>query len=99
MITEGPFEGYQAILLRPAKAFPYLKLPKEVRARIYGFYFAQKGVVGEAIVLDGKRANKDIYAKTYAESSKDRVGLLAVNKEVRKLTYEAHIPRTASPTY
>jgi len=46
-------------------------------------------------VLDGKRTNKDIFAKTYAEGSKSRVGLLAVNKEVRtshlipNLTYPA----------
>ncbi|KAK3648804.1 hypothetical protein LTR56_007244 [Elasticomyces elasticus] len=82
--TEGPYEGFQAILLRPAKAFPFLKLPKELRLRIYGFYFAQKGVVGEGIVLDGKRANKEAFAKTYAESMKNRVGVLAVNKEIHE---------------
>ncbi|KAK5736116.1 hypothetical protein LTR17_007638 [Elasticomyces elasticus] len=82
--TEGPYEGFQAILLRPAKAFPFLKLPKELRLRIYGFYFAQKGVVSEGIVLDGKRANKEAFAKTYAESMKNRVGVLAVNKEIHE---------------
>ncbi|KAK4550057.1 hypothetical protein LTR36_003024 [Oleoguttula mirabilis] len=82
VFTEGPYEGQQAIIIRPAKAFPFLKIPKELRARIYGFYFAQKGVVGESIVLDGKRANKEIYAKTYADGSKNRVGLLGVNKEL-----------------
>ncbi|TKA72203.1 hypothetical protein B0A55_06964 [Friedmanniomyces simplex] len=84
VITEGQYEGYQAVLLRPAKAFPFLKLPKEVRIRTYGFYFAQKGVVGEAIVIEGKRANKEVYAKTFAEGSKNRVGLLAVNKEIHE---------------
>lgn len=34
------------------------------------------------IVLDGKRQNKEMYAKTYANGSKNRVALLAVNKEV-----------------
>ncbi|GAB1731135.1 hypothetical protein NU195Hw_g3575t1 [Hortaea werneckii] len=81
MLTEGPHEGHQAIIIRPAKAFEFLKLTKEIQARVYEYYFAQKGVVGETIVLDGKRANKEIYAKTFAEGSKTRVGLLAVNKE------------------
>ncbi|KAI7066055.1 hypothetical protein KC339_g15622 [Hortaea werneckii] len=82
MLTEGPHEGHQAIIIRPAKAFEFLKLTKEIQARVYEYYFAQRGVVGETIVLDGKRANKEIYAKTFAEGSKTRVGLLAVNKEV-----------------
>ncbi|KAK0321100.1 hypothetical protein LTR82_008017 [Friedmanniomyces endolithicus] len=85
VIAEGEYEGYQAILLRPAKAFQFLKLSKEVRQRTYGFYFAQKGVVDEAIVIDGKRANKEVFAKTFAEGSKHRVGLLAVNKEVTRV--------------
>ncbi|EMC95367.1 hypothetical protein BAUCODRAFT_149354 [Baudoinia panamericana UAMH 10762] len=81
-IAEGEFVGHQAIIIRPAKPFDFLKLPKELRARIYGFYFAAKGVVGAPIVLDGKRTDtKEVYAKHYAEGSKSRVGLLAVNKE------------------
>ncbi|KAK5134356.1 hypothetical protein LTR08_006536 [Meristemomyces frigidus] len=84
VLTEGPYEGQQAIILRPAKAFPFLGIPVSVRTRIYGYYFAQKGVVDDGIVIDGKRTNvsKDLYAKTYAEGSKSRVGLLAVNKEI-----------------
>ncbi|KAK3112228.1 hypothetical protein LTR53_011723 [Teratosphaeriaceae sp. CCFEE 6253] len=102
VFTEGEYEGYQAVLLRPAKAFPFLKLPEVARARIYGFYFAQMGVVGEAIVLEGKRTlNKDIYAKAYAESSKNRVGLLAVNKEINEETvkvFYAHTLKLESTT-
>jgi len=98
VIAEGEYEGYQAVLLRPAKAFPFLKLSKEVRARTYGFYFAQKGVVDEAIVIDGKRANKEVFAKTFAEGSKHRVGLLTVNKEVSHVpphcTYSASLTLT-----
>ncbi|KAF2772015.1 hypothetical protein EJ03DRAFT_348828 [Teratosphaeria nubilosa] len=80
--TTGEYEGNQAIMIRPARPFPFMKLPKELRARIYNFYFAQKGVVGDTILLDGKRSNKDVYAKTYAEGHKNRVGLLAVSKEI-----------------
>ncbi|RMY13428.1 hypothetical protein D0866_14076 [Hortaea werneckii] len=94
MLTEGPHEGHQAIIIRPAKAFEFLKLTKEIQARVYEYYFAQKGVVGETIVLDGKRANKEIYAKTFAEGSKTRVGLLAVNKEV----CTTHLPSPTHPT-
>ncbi|KAK0258918.1 hypothetical protein LTR48_006213 [Friedmanniomyces endolithicus] len=94
VIAEGEYEGYQAILLRPAKAFPFLKLSKEVRQRTYGFYFAQKGVVDEAIVIDGKRANKEVFAKTFAEGSKHRVGLLAVNKEIYEEAIQAFYGHT-----
>ena len=84
---DGPYEGQQAIILLPAKPFPFLKLSEEIRQLIYSFYFAQKGVVGEAIVMDGRRtSNKDIYAKTFSEGSKERVALLAVNKEVMCFT-------------
>ena len=102
MLTEGPHEGHQAIIIRPAKAFEFLKLTKEIQARVYEYYFAQRGVVGETIVLDGKRANKEIYAKTFAEGSKTRVGLLAVNKEVRSIhhLHAANIlPPFPSPSF
>ena len=84
MLTEGEFEGHQAIVIRPAKPFEFMKLSAEVRNRIYNYYFGSKGVVGEGIVLDGKRSTtKDVYAKTYANSLKHRVGILTVSKEVR----------------
>lgn len=83
MFTEGPLEGFQAIIIRPEKAFPFLNLPKDVRARVYRWFFAPKGVSGGGIPVEGKRANKDVYAKGYADGSKNRVALLAVNKEAR----------------
>lgn len=86
MFTEGEFEGYQAVLLRPAKAFPFLKLPDVVRNRIYHLYFAPKGVLNAEIVLEGRRANKEVFAKLYAEGSKDRVALMAVTKDIYKET-------------
>ena len=84
MITEGPYEGQQAILLRPAKPFPFLKLPKECRTRICTFYFAPKGIVNNPIPLEARRtiANRGMYARTYADGSKYRVALLATNKEI-----------------
>jgi hypothetical protein len=61
-----------------------MKLPKEVRNRIYKFLFFTKGQGSQAIVIDGKRKYepKDPYAKTFAEGSAYRVGILRVNKEV-----------------
>ncbi|KAF2217886.1 hypothetical protein CERZMDRAFT_80541 [Cercospora zeae-maydis SCOH1-5] len=84
MLTEGPEEGCQVILLRPAKPFDFVKLKPEIRTRIYRFYFANRGVVDDPIHLDGKRKGlfNDIYAKTYSSDSKNRVGLLAVSKEI-----------------
>ena len=87
--SEGELAGYQAVILRPAKPFPFLKLSKEIRKRIYDLYFAPKGVLNSDITVEAKRAsNKELYAKQYAEGSKDRVALLAINKEV----YEEAIP-------
>ncbi|KAK5172013.1 uncharacterized protein LTR77_003650 [Saxophila tyrrhenica] len=82
VFTEGEFEGHQAIILKPAKAFEFARLPEEVRKRVYKFYFAASGIVGKEIVLEGRRPDKDIYAKSYAEGSKSRVALLAVNKAI-----------------
>lgn len=71
-----------------------MKLPIDVRKRIFCLYFASKGIEGEPVTIDGKRKNelKDPYAKNYAEGSKYRVALLAVNKEV---TTKSQRPCTA----
>lgn len=81
--TSGEFEGCEAIILQPAKPFPFLKVPKEARAKIYTFYFAPNRITNSEIALEGKRTtNKDIFAKMYSEGSKYRVALLTVNNEV-----------------
>lgn len=61
-----------------------MKLPKEVRSRIYKFLFFVKGQGSQPITLDGKRKYepKDPWAKSFAENSKFRVAILTVNKEV-----------------
>ena len=61
-----------------------MKVPKEVRNRIYRFLFFTKGQGSQAIVIDGKRKfePKDPYAKSFSEGSKFRVAILAVNREV-----------------
>lgn len=61
-----------------------MKLPVEVRKRIYQYYFYHKGIAGEPITIDGKRKSesKDPFAKSYSGGSKFRVALLATNKEV-----------------
>ena len=82
MFTEGEFEGYQAVLVRPAKAFPFLKLPDVVRNRIYKLYLAPKGIENAEIVLEGRRPNKEVFAKMYADGSKNRVALLATTKQI-----------------
>lgn len=60
-----------------------MKLPKEVRHRIYTFLFFTKGQGSQAIVIDGKRKYepKDPYAKSFTEGSEYRVAILRVNKE------------------
>lgn len=91
-IPDGDDKGLQVIVMKPAKAFEFLKLPAEARKIIYDLYFNAKGIAGEPIVLDGKRKteSKDPYAKSYASGSKCRVALLAVCKEVSALSYFCH---------
>ena len=82
-MNEGPYEGHQAILIEPAKPFPFTKLQDVIKARIYSFYFAPNGKAGKEIAVEGKRtADKSLYAKAYAEGSKNRVALLCTNKEI-----------------
>ena len=61
-----------------------MKLPKEIRHRIYTFLFFTKGQGSQAIVIDGKRKYepKDPFAKSFSEGSANRVAILRVNKEV-----------------
>lgn len=61
-----------------------MKLTPEIRNRIYLFLFFTKGQGSQPITLDGKRKNesKDPYAKTFAQGSKNRVAILAANKQV-----------------
>lgn len=48
---------------------------------MYDFYFANKNLVDEPIAFEGKRKDTgDMFAKTYANGNRHRVGLLAVNK-------------------
>ncbi|CAK4030770.1 Hypothetical predicted protein [Lecanosticta acicola] len=84
LLDDGPYQGYQAIIIKPAQPFRFLELDKEIRARVYKEYFACKGIINEPIVLDGKRStNKEAYAKSYADGNKNRVALLAVCKEIK----------------
>lgn len=88
VFTEGEFEGNQAIILKPAKAFPFLRLPENIRQIVYKVYFAANGIIGKEIVLEGRRTNKDIYAKSYSEGSKNRVALLAASNSI----YDEAVP-------
>jgi hypothetical protein len=63
-----------------------MKLAPEVRQRIYKFHFAMKGITTKAIALDAKRKATGLwYAKGFAGSDKNRVAVLAVNKEVCRI--------------
>lgn len=64
-----------------------MDLPENVRNAVYRMYFAPKGFteLTVPIVFDGRRTiDKKPYSKSFADGSKNRVGLLAVNKQVRK---------------
>ena len=103
MLTDGPHAGHQAILIKPSKAFPFQDLPKEVRTRVYGVYFAPGNIVNGDIVLEGKRKNESqaLYAKSYANGSKNRVALLAVSKEIYEeavQVFYAHTMKVESTT-
>lgn len=63
-----------------------MRLPEVVRNTVYRMYFAPKGLteLTTPIVVDGKRTiDKAPFSKSFADGSKNRVGLLAVSKAVR----------------
>lgn len=96
ILTEGMHQGLQAIIIRPAKPFKFVDLPETVRNTVYRMYFAPKGLteLHVPIVLDSKRTvDKKPYSKSFADGSKNRVGLLAVNKIVRKTNRNRWKPR------
>lgn len=83
IIQGGQYDGYQAIVLQPAKPFPIMRLSEELRHKIYREYFAPLGLLNGSIKIESKRKkDSSYYAKSYTEGSKYRVSLLVVNKEV-----------------
>lgn len=83
MATDDEYKGCQLIILRPASAFPFMKLPAECRHMVYEAYFAAKGIIGNPVVIEGKRkGNGDVYAKAYANGEEYRVALLAASKTI-----------------
>ncbi|KAK4998943.1 hypothetical protein LTR66_001933 [Elasticomyces elasticus] len=85
MLTEGTYSGFQAVIIRPAKAFPFMKLSEEVRVRIYKIILAPKT---GTIVLDCvNSARKAVTAKIYANGDKHRLAILGVSKEIRKAAF------------
>lgn len=87
MLTEGDYAGHQAIIIRPAKPFNFVKISPEARNLVYRYYFAADCIANGPILVDSKRtSNKEPYAKTFANGSKNRVAILAVSKEVSSAT-------------
>ena len=80
MLTEGPFAGSQAVVIQPSKPFPFLRLPKVVRADIIRYVLAPGGNQDGKISITSK--NSLAKSKEYNEGLKHRLGLLLVNKEV-----------------
>ena len=83
-ITEGKYAGYSAILIKPASAFPYMKLPMEIRDRIQKMLLLPQ----EPLQIKAKSGSGTRQAVTAANySAKNRLALLRVNKQIRQETF------------
>ena len=81
-ITEGKYAGHSAILFKPASPFRYMELPGEIRDRI------QKMVLlpGETLLIKGKSTGRQ-QLSAVGYTSKNRLSLLRVNKQIRAETF------------
>lgn len=72
-------------MIETSQPLEILKFTAEIREKIYEAYFACKGVYNDPIPLESKRKGSgDLWSKAYADGSKHRVALLAVNKQVHR---------------
>lgn len=83
MLEEGPYAGHQAILIKPAKSFPFTKLPLSVRNHVYRLVLAPDGDIEGKISINGNLGR--VQAKEYSNKDKERLSLFRVNKEVCNL--------------
>lgn len=86
MLEDGPYAGDFALVIRPSKPFPFLRLPKHIRTKIYHHVlFPEDEDDKHKIVISSRAANKGggVMAKSYIGQTKNRLSLLHVNKEVR----------------
>ncbi|KAF2750759.1 hypothetical protein M011DRAFT_474262 [Sporormia fimetaria CBS 119925] len=78
MLTEGPYAGHVAILLKQSQPFRFLELPPSVRNRIYKILLRPEG--GEIPITVTHGSHKFAYSRTFG--SKNKLAILAVSKQV-----------------
>jgi len=81
MLDSGPFVGHMAAIVRPAKPFPFMELPPDVRHIIFRLVLAPGGVLTGKISIT-KSQSRGFAATEYAEKMKNRLGIMYVNKLV-----------------
>ncbi|THV72545.1 hypothetical protein D6D28_03891 [Aureobasidium pullulans] len=74
--------GCQAIIIKPAAPFQFMKLPKDIRGRILRYNLAPKNADGVLLnKIDIVEKSGAIKAKDYAKEFKHRLAITILNKE------------------
>ncbi|ORY01983.1 hypothetical protein BCR34DRAFT_89586 [Clohesyomyces aquaticus] len=78
MLKEGPYAGHVAIIVKQSVPFPFLRLPKKIRARVFRHIVLHpEGAITMALKQGG---TKTAYAPSY--QSKNRLAILQVSHQV-----------------
>ncbi|KAI9710134.1 MAG: hypothetical protein M1820_002936 [Bogoriella megaspora] len=90
-VMDGPYAGCTAVLLQPPNPFPFMKLPLELRDRIYKMLLLPDG---QSLTINAKSNQRQpVTASGY--SSKNRLALLAVDKQIRTECFSIVYGRTS----
>lgn len=86
--------GLQAVVIKPSPPFPFLKLPRHIRTKIFEMNLAPTSNKGRIeVVTDGKTSGAR--AKDYTKEFKHRAAMVTLNKQVSiSLPLTALVTRT-----
>lgn len=88
--------GLQAVVIKPSPPFPFLKLPRHVRTKIFEMNLAPTSNKGRIEVLaDGKTSGAR--AKDYVKEFRHRTALASLNKQVSIYTDNLSLSHELTP--
>lgn len=81
MLNEGPYAGHVAIIVKQSSPFPFLKLPPNIRAKVYGYLLREVRKDKDAVDVRIKQFKKTAYSPDYL-GNKNNFAIMATCKEI-----------------